>query len=305
MTILPTSKANMPHSNAQRAGDAAGEIILITGCSSGFGLLSAARLAARGHKVYATMRDLRKKEFLEMESRKRGGFDNLTILELDVTQTESVRTAILTIVEKEGFIDVLVNNAGFGMGGFFEDLSDADWRAQFDVNFFGVLNVTREVLPVMRPRRKGLIINISSMAAFSGTPAFSAYCSSKFALEGFSECLYMELHNHGIDVVLVEPGSYRTRIFEDNARYGARFFDANSPYFALSCRLKHFVDTHVRQNRRDPEIVAATIEKIVNNRTPHFRNIIGLSSRLRCWLVRRVPFKFYAWCVDLMLPAHD
>lgn len=280
------------------------KIILITGCSSGFGLLTAARLSSRGHKVYATMRDLRKKEFLELEVARQGGEMNLNILPLDVTKPDTIKAAINEIVAREGVIDVLINNAGFGIGGCFEDLSDADWRAQYDVNFFGVLNVTREVLPIMRPRRKGLIINISSMAAFSGTPAFGAYCSSKFALEGFSECLYMEVHSLGINVVLVEPGSYRTKIFEGNARYAARFFDPNSPYFSWNQRLQAMVIAHTQANQRDPQEVAARIERIINNPWPAFRNVVGLRSKLRRWIVRHLPFKLYAWLVDLVVPSN-
>lgn len=281
------------------------KVILITGCSSGFGLITAARLASRGHRVYATMRDLSKKEFLEMEAVNRGAAANLTILLLDVTRPETIKEAVKEIVAREGVIDVLVNNAGFGIGGFFEDLSDADWRSQYDVNFFGVLNVTREVLPIMRPRHKGLVINISSMASFSGTPAFSAYCSSKFALEGFSECLYMELKPQGISVALVEPGSYPTKIFDDNARFAARFFDPQGPYFSWSQRLKQIVDTHARDNHRDPEEVAATVEALVNSSGPAFRNIIGWRSKLRFWAVRLIPFKLYAWMVELALPPDD
>ncbi len=280
------------------------KIILITGCSSGFGLLTAARLASSGHKVYATMRDPGKKEFLEIETAARGGEKRLNILAMDVSRPDTIKAAVKEIVAREGVIDVLVNNAGFGIGGFFEDLSDADWRAQYDVNFFGVLNVTREVLPIMRPRQKGLVINISSMAAFSGTPAFGAYCSSKFALEGFSECLYMELRPHGIRVALVEPGSYRTKIFEENARYASRFFDADSPYFSWSQRLKLMVDQHARANHRDPEEVAAEIEAIIDSPAPSFRNIVGFRSRVRYWFVRHIPFKFYAWMVDLALPSN-
>ncbi len=280
------------------------KVILITGCSSGFGLLTAARLASHGHKVWATMRDLNKKEFLQIETARRGGAQNLRILALDVTQPDMVRMTVKEIIAQDGVIDVLINNAGYGVGGFFEDLSDADWRMQFDVNFFGVLNLTREVLPIMRPRHRGLIINISSMASFSGTPAFSAYCSSKSALEIFSESLYMEIHSLGIDVALVEPGTYRTKIFEDNARYAVKFFDPQSPYFPMSQRLKAFVESHIRSNRRDPEEVAVVVEDIINSPWPSFRNIVGIRSKLRYWIVRSIPFKLYAWLVDLALPSH-
>ncbi len=281
------------------------KVILVTGCSSGFGFLTAARLASKGHRVYATMRDPRKEEFLLLETARRKGEKNLTVLPLDVTKQDSIKAAVKTIVARDGVIDVLINNAGFGIGGFFEDLSEADCHSQYDVNFFGALNMIREVLPVMRPRRKGLIINISSMAAFSGTPAFSAYCSSKFALEGFSECLYMELKPFGIQVSLVEPGSYRTKIFGDNARYAERFYDPQSPYAAKSRSLDILLARHIRANRRDPEEVAVVIEDIVNSPWPSFRNIIGIRSTLRFWVVRHIPFGLYAWLVNKILQPHD
>ncbi len=282
-------------------GNFSRKVILVTGCSSGFGLVTAARLAGRGHKVFATVRDLKKSGALEIETRKYGGEKNLKILPLDVTRPDTIKSAVHEIVSEEGIIEVLINNAGFGIGGFFEDLSDQDLREQFDTNFFGVLNVTRAVLPVMRPRKKGLIINISSMSASAGTPAFSAYCSSKWALEGFSECLYMELKPLGIHTVLVEPGSYRTGIFEENARYAENFYNHRSPYFKKSHHLKEVVGREIKKNRRDPQEVAAVIEGIVNSSSPSFRNVVGLRSRLRFFLVRHIPFKFYAWLVQWFL----
>ena len=276
-------------------------VILITGCSSGFGLLTAARLAAEGHHVHATVRDLDKKDPLDVEARHRGAEQNLHVHMMDVTDPVSIKRTVLDIVNLDGFIDVLINNAGFGMGGFFEDLSDEDWRKQYDTNFFGVLHVTRAVLPVMRPRRSGRIINISSVSAFSGSPSLGAYASSKWALEGFSESLYMELKPFNIDVVLVEPGSYRTKIFTDNARYARDFNNENSPYFSMSCRLKSFVDQHVRQSHRNPEDVAKIIANIVTARNPRFRNIIGLQAKLRCWIVRHIPFELYANIITKIL----
>ena len=276
-------------------------VILITGCSSGFGLLAAARLAAEGHRVHATVRDLKKRDPLDVEVRRRGAGKNFFVHPMDVTDPVAVKRTVAEVVSRDGVIDVLVNNAGFGMGGFFEDLSDEDWRKQYDTNFFGVLNVIREVLPVMRPRRSGRIINISSVAAFSGSPSLGAYASSKWALEGFSECLYMELKPFNIDVILIEPGSYRTKIFTENARYARNFHDEKSPYFAVSQRVKEFVDKHVRQSRRDPEEVARVIAHAATAARPRFRNIIGIPSKLRCWIVRHVPFEFYAGIITRVL----
>lgn len=282
------------------------KVVLITGCSSGFGMLTAARLLSHGCRVFAGMRDTSKKEHLLAEvHRRKAPLHQLTIVPVDVTKPESIKAAVKEVVGEAGVIDVLVNNAGFGMGGFFEDMTDEDYRAQFDVNFFGALSMIRAVMPVMRPRKKGLIINISSMAAFSGTPAFSAYVASKWALEGFSESLYMELKPMGIDVALVEPGSYRTKIFEDNARYATHFDNPASPYFKLSQHFKKFISDHARHNFRDPEEVAVVVEDIITSSRPSFRNIIGIRSALRAFLVRHIPFKFYAWLVKKVLYPKD
>ena len=132
------------------------KIILITGCSSGFGLLTAAHLASRGHKVIATMRDLTKNGSLLSEVNVRGG--QINIWPLDVRDEKSIQDTINFIIAEYGYLDVLINNAGYGIGGFFEDLTDEDIREQMEVNFFGVQNVTRAVIPLMRPRKEGRII---------------------------------------------------------------------------------------------------------------------------------------------------
>jgi len=158
----------------------------------------AARLSAKGHKVVATMRNINKSGALLEEIKRRNA--TIDLLQLDVRDKLSIKKVLAEIGDKYGHIDVLVNNAGFGIGGYFEDLSDEEIREQFETNFFGVQNVTRAVLPFMRPRRQGKIINISSIAGLSASPAFSAYNSSKWALEAFSECLYYELQPFNIKV---------------------------------------------------------------------------------------------------------
>lgn len=265
--------------------------ILITGTSSGFGLLTAARLSAQGHIVYATMRDLTKKDDLLKEVQRRGG--EVIVRALDVTQPYTIAAVLKEIVTDHGRIDVVINNAGYGLGGFFEDLSDEDIRHQMDVNFFGVQNVCRAVLPSMRANKKGLIINISSIAGRTATPCLGAYNASKWALEGFSESLYYEVSPFNIKVVLVEPGPYKTKIFGDNARYGKNFDNPDSPYYFYSRKIKSFVEKNLSHKGRDPEPVAALVARIIESKHPNARYITDWQSRLRIWASAVLPPSVY------------
>ncbi len=266
--------------------------VLITGCSSGFGMLTAARLCSKGYHVIATMRNLEKSGPLTEEIRERGG-GHYDLLPLDVTDKESVHRLMLEIGDRFGSVHVLVNNAGFGLGGFFEDIDDEEFRYQMEVNFFGVLNVTRAVIPFMRQQRWGKIINISSIAGMSGSPCFGAYNASKWALEGFSESLMHELKFFGIDVCLIEPGTYKTPIFYGNARHGARFNDENSPYFPISQFLKQRVQEYVDDCQKDPEEVAELVEKLIRSKNPPFRSIPDLESQAVFFLRKFLPFPIF------------
>ena len=165
------------------------KVAVVTGTSSGIGLETAIHLAKNGFKTYATMRNTNKSDKIKSQS------ENLPIeiLQLDVTDDTSVKNAINTIVEKEGRIDVLVNNAGYGLIGAVEDLSSEEVKNQFDTNVFGPFRTIREVLPTMRKQKSGKIITISSIAGFMGMPIFSAYVSSKFAVEGLTDSLRREV----------------------------------------------------------------------------------------------------------------
>jgi NAD(P)-dependent dehydrogenase (short-subunit alcohol dehydrogenase family) len=275
------------------------KVILITGTSSGFGLLTAAHLASKGHHVYATMRDLRKKELLLSEVKKSSG--QVTVLPLDVTHKASIANVTREIASDHGYLDVLVNNAGYGVGGFFEDLSDEEIRGQMDVNFFGVQNVTRQVIPLMRSRRKGTIINISSIAGLNGNPAFGAYNASKFALEGFSESLFHEMRLFGINVCLIEPGTYKTKIFFDNACYAKNFDNPDSPYYSMSQHLKKTVLSYVKKTDKDPRRIAFLVEKLINQAHPPFRNLPDMESKLLILMKRILPFRAYASIVEKFL----
>lgn len=183
--------------------------VLITGASSGFGEATARRFAAEGWAVAATMRDPgRAPDF--------SGFDHVAVLALDVTDPASIASAIAATIDRFGAIDVVVNNAGYGLFGVFEATPEAAIRAQFEVNVFGVMAVTRAVLPHFRARRAGVFVNISSGAGAFTLPAISLYAASKFALEGFSEALDYEVADLGIGVKIVEPGGVTS------TKFGAR-----------------------------------------------------------------------------------
>ncbi len=283
-------------------------IILITGSSSGFGMLAAARLAAAGHTVYATMRDLKKKEDLLEEVGRRGA--KVRLLELDVTKDPTIAAAVKQVEADEGRLHVLVNNAGYGIGGFFEDLQEAEIRAQFETNLFGVQKVTRHCLPLLRKtaaesEKNGSvkIINISSGQGRSALPGLGAYSASKFALEGFSESLHIELLSFGVQVVLLEPGGYRTKIFTDNSRQAAGAGDPNSPYTPLSKALDRRIAALVASEKGigDPEDVAKMIEKVVNQAKPRLRYRVGSGGTLRMLAIALLPFRWYAALVHRMI----
>jgi len=268
------------------------QVILITGCSSGFGLVTTAHLAAKGHHVVATMRDLRKSPALMSAVKEKQGIVDLH--QLDVTDPKSISTAISAVGDKYGYLDVLVNNAGYGIGGFFEDLDEEEIRDQFETNFFGLQNVTREAIKLMRPRKRGKIINISSIAGLSASPCFGAYNASKWAVEGFSESLRYEMKFFGIDVLLIEPGMYRTKIFYENARHARDFHNPQSPYYPLSLYLEKRTREHYAECRKDPQDIARLVEKLILDPHPPFRNIPDFPSRILFSLRRILPFSLYS-----------
>lgn len=268
------------------------QVVLITGTSSGFGLLMAAKLCKR-HKVYATMRDVTKAKALKEAAGVHAG--RLCVLPLDVTQSKSIIDVIDTIKEKEGHLNCIINNAGYGIGGFFEDLTEKEIRDQFETNFFGLQKVTREALPLIRESRgPRKVINISSIAGHTGTPCLSAYNASKWAVEGFSEALYFELQPFGVDVVLVEPGAFKTKIFSDNVKLAQFMKHKQSPYFNYSQQLLKRLKKVQETLSTDPKIVANLVVDIVNSSHPRFRYLVGRDAKLRLFLKRLLPFSWYS-----------
>ncbi len=188
------------------------KVALVTGSSSGIGFETALALARDGFYTFASMRDVKKSVELERAAKK----ENLKInvIELDVNSEDSIDRAIKKITLDKGRIDVLVNNAGYGQFGCTEDVSVNDFRKQFETNFFSIVKIIQETSPIMRKQGSGIIVNISSVVGRMGLPGSSAYISTKFALEGLSECLRYELGQFGIKTTLIEPGVIKTNFFD-------------------------------------------------------------------------------------------
>ncbi|MFC4999375.1 SDR family oxidoreductase [Dactylosporangium cerinum] len=196
------------------------KVLLITGAARGMGMDIAKAALAAGYAVVATGRDPQK------VSQAVGDAGDLLTVRLDVTDPASAQAAVRAAVDRFGHVDVLVNNAGNFYAGFFEELTDEDFRAQVETNLFGPLNVTRAVLPVMRAQRSGLVVSISSVAGFVGAEFTSAYAAAKFGLEGWMESLAPEVAPFGIRTMLVEPGFFRTELLSaESTRYAEPTID--------------------------------------------------------------------------------
>jgi NAD(P)-dependent dehydrogenase (short-subunit alcohol dehydrogenase family) len=260
---------------------------LITGASSGFGLLTTVTLAKRGWRVLATMRDLARREKLEAAARAAGVLDRIELLALDVTDAEQIAALAATIAARPGPLDAIVNNAGFAMAGFAEDVTDAELRQQFETNFFGAAAVTRAFLPQLRRQGAGHIVMVSSISGRMGFPGISSYCASKFALEGWAETLRMELKPLGIQVVLVEPGSFETDIWTRNATISSRTLDANSPNADRVARWRKQLETG--KPKANPQAVANGIATILDHHRPKLRYVFGRDAKMSLLLHRLLP----------------
>ena len=189
------------------------KVAVITGSSTGIGFETSLMLARNGYFTYATMRNTQKSKEIERITQQ----ENLPIriVEMDVNNDNSVKTTIKRIIRERNRIDVLVNNAGYGLFGALEDLPMEEIKRQYETNVFGVIRVSQNVLPIMRSQRYGIIINISSISGLAGIPSQSVYVSTKFALEGLSESLSFEVETYGIKTILIEPSVINTGFVED------------------------------------------------------------------------------------------
>ena len=263
---------------------------IITGASSGFGLLASLELARANFHVIATMRDLARRGPLDEAARAQGLSDRISVRQLDVTHFDAIPTFIESVVCDFGRIDVLINNAGFAVAGFAEDLTLDEIRLQFETNFFGAVAMTKAVLPIMRQQCSGHIIQISSIAGVHGSYSVSSYSASKHALEGWSESLRMEVAPLGIKVALVEPGSFKTDIWTRGVVMGKAAVEDSSPNFQRSLRMRERVE---QLPKADPSLVARVIVKVAQDPNPKLRYLVGRDAKIQLYLKRLLPWKFY------------
>lgn len=247
------------------------KVALVTGSSSGIGFETALLLSRSGFHTYASMRDLKKSENLTELANKETL--PLTVVQLDVNNDRSVKDAVGKIVAENMRIDVLVNNAGYGLFSPIEDLTLDQIKEQFETNFFGVVRVTKEVLPIMRKQKEGTIVNVSSGAGRVGIPLSSAYAASKFALEGLSESMRYELNEFGINVVIIEPGVIKTN-FMENSRTAYATSKLESPYADLIGRTMKGFEVLI-YNGSSPKLVADTILNAITSKEPEIRYLVG------------------------------
>ncbi|MGY4772757.1 oxidoreductase [Kribbella sp. CWNU-51] len=260
-------------------------IALVTGASSGIGEATARKLHALGYTVYGAARRLERMKSL--------GDAGIRLLELDVTDEDSLRAGVDRILAETGQIDVLVNNAGYGSYGALEEVPLSEARYQFEVNVFGAARLIQLVLPGMRARRSGTIVNISSMGGRIYTPLGGWYHGTKFALEALSDCLRLETRSFGIQVVLIEPGSIRTE-WGSIAADKLRTTSASGPYAAQAEAMAISMSSESSDRRSSPpELVADTIAKAVTTRHPRTRYAVGFAAKPLITLRRLLPARAF------------
>jgi NAD(P)-dependent dehydrogenase (short-subunit alcohol dehydrogenase family) len=276
-------------------------VIVITGCSSGFGMLAALEFARRGDSVYATMRNTANADRLQTRAEKAGV--SVEVLQLDVNDSGSVGAAIEKVIRREGRIDVLVNNAGISIDGPVEAFDDDELLAVFETNLFGVVRVTRAVLPHMRSQGSGTIVTVGSLAGKVAAPFSGIYSASKHAVEALSDALHYELHPLGIRVVLIEPGEFETEI-EANSRPARRFTEA-SPYLEAERR---FAEARTKLpgggQGADAQIVADVIVDAAKSEQPQRRYLVGQDAELIAGLHRKMSDDEFEKAVRTLLDWH-
>jgi NAD(P)-dependent dehydrogenase (short-subunit alcohol dehydrogenase family) len=251
-------------------------VVLITGASSGVGRATARLLAQQGHKVFGTSRAPQGAEPVA----------NVTMVALDVRSDASVAACVNAVSSQAGRVDVLVNNAGYELGGALEEHSIDEAKAQFETNFFGVVRMTKAVLPLMRRQKQGQIVNISSLSGFAPIPFMGMYSASKFAVEGFTEALRLELKPLNIHVSQIEPGFLKSPMMDKRQVVAERIGDYD-PWRQRAFKAVRDAEEKGLQ----PERIAEVVSKILANRAPRLRYLIGgqanVVSRLKCFFPER------------------
>jgi short-subunit dehydrogenase len=235
-------------------------VILITGATSGFGQAIAEYLAKKGHIVYGTGRKVQNISYGERK--------NITLLQMDITDIESIQNGIQTLIEREGRIDILINNAGVGVAGVLELSTAEEIHFQINTNLIGTINVCSQVLPYMRKQRSGKIINISSIAGVMGIPYQGLYSVSKFGIEAYSETLSLEVHPFNIKVILVEPGDFHTG-FTSNRKVSDLSL-SNEDYKDSFTKTMNIIEKEELSGLK-PIVLAKKIDCIINKKRPKFR----------------------------------
>mgnify|MGYP005748128385 FL=1 len=267
------------------------KVILITGASSGIGLETAIHLAKKNFIVYGCARRLEKMKPIKNA----GGY----IFKLDITNESDIVNIVNLIIKNERRIDVLWNNAGFGLWGAVEDISLERAKYQFDVNLFGLARITKEVLPHMRKEKKGLIINTSSVGGRIYTPLGAWYHSTKHAIEGWSDCLAFELKKFGINVCLIQPGMIKSEfgnIMLENLERNSK----KSPYYKLNEAMSKGINKNLKNPiGSHPIVVAKCVEKIIRLKNPKKRYLVGYGARSMLFIRNWFGDKFFEFILKL------
>jgi NAD(P)-dependent dehydrogenase (short-subunit alcohol dehydrogenase family) len=268
--------------------------ILITGATTGIGRHAALYLARAGHRVFATGRNIAALAALQTEA---AGL-SLQVVSLDVTDRASLAEAVAEVARLTGGrgVDALVNNAGYGEMAPLLEIREADVRAMYETNVFGLLAVTQAFLPAMVARGAGRIVNLSSVGGRLTFPLFGAYNSTKYAVESLSDAMRMELGPLGIQVVIIEPGAIKTEFSNTSVRKIDSYRGADSPYAAIYARIDE-IKAQISRTAVDPLVISKAIERAVTARTPRARYVAPVVGRVIIALAAWLPTRAFDWVV--------
>ncbi|UOE93027.1 SDR family oxidoreductase [Alkalihalobacillus sp. LMS39] len=272
------------------------QVVFITGAGSGFGMEAAIQFALKGYDVIATVRSIERSELLRLAIKEMQLEQRVTIKELDVTNFNCIPQVIEEVIENSSRIDILINNAGFAMSGFCEDVTIEEWKEQFETNVFGLIAVTNAVLPYMRKQNKGKILMIGSISSSIAFPGIGPYVASKHAIKGYSESLRLELVDEGIHVCFIEPGSYKTNIWSRGKRMANKAKDTMSPNYNKVIALEHYMENKV-ETYGDKKEVGKLLVSIASSPHPSFRFPIGRGVKPLLFLNSILPWKIWEWQV--------